>query len=223
MRRAANVKKKSTKKTGANKTNSEKIEPVPAGKDFPIVGLGASAGGLEAFQQFLKKVPPDSGIAFVLVPHLDPNHASMMSDLLRRYTTMEVIEAQDNVVVKPDMVYIIPPKKDIAIHKGALLLTNPEEPRGLRMPIDFFFRSLAEDRGERAIGIILSGTGTDGTMGVRAIREAGGMSMAQDETSAKYIGMPRSAINTGLVDYILPVEKMPEQLISYISRSYPKK
>lgn len=223
MRRAANVKKKSTKKTGANKTNSEKIEPVPAGKDFPIVGLGASAGGLEAFQQFLKKVPPDSGIAFVLVPHLDPNHASMMSDLLRRYTTMEVIEAQDNVVVKPDMVYIIPPKKDIAIHKGALLLTNPEEPRGLRMPIDFFFRSLAEDRGERAIGIILSGTGTDGTMGVRAIREAGGMSMVQDETSAKYIGMPRSAINTGLVDYILPVEKMPEQLISYISRSYPKK
>jgi len=218
------LKKKTSKPSvGSKKVSRSAPEKITVKKSFPTVGLGASAGGLEAFEQFLKKMPLNSGIAFVLVPHLDPTHASMMVELLRRYTQMEVIEASDNVEIEPNKIYVIPPNRDLAIHKGALLLTEPQEPRGLRMPIDFFFRSLAEDQGERAIGVILSGTGTDGTMGVRAIREAGGMSMVQDENSAKYTGMPRSAINTGLVDYILPVEKMPEQLISYVNRSYPKK
>lgn len=205
--------------TRKKKTLTDKVEK----KLFPVVGMGASAGGLEAFEQFFSNLPPDSGIAFILVPHLDPTHASMMSDLLKRYTTMEVIEVKDKMRVEPDRVYVIPPNKDMSIHDGILHLSAPQEPHGLRMPIDFFFRSLAEDCGERAICIILSGNGTDGTMGLRSIHGAGGMSMVQEVATAKYDGMPRSAISTGLADYILPVEKMPAQLISYVEHSFLKK
>jgi len=188
-----------------------------------VVGLGASAGGLEAFEQFFSSMPPDCGIAFVLVPHLDPTHASMMSDLLKRYTTMKVIEVKDKMRVEPDRIYVIPPNKDLSIREGILHLSAPQEPHGLRMPIDYFFRSLAEDCGERAICIILSGNGTDGTMGLRAIHGAGGMSMVQEVSTAKYDGMPRSAISTGLSDYVLPVQKMPTQLDSYIRHTFLKK
>jgi two-component system CheB/CheR fusion protein len=190
--------------------------------EFPIVGIGASAGGLEAIEQFFTHMPSDAGIAFVLVPHLDPSHASMMSDLIRRLTKMAVAEAGDGMEVEPDHIYVIPPNRNMAIFHKTLQLSLPTDPRGIRMPIDFFFRSLAEDRGEKAICVILSGTGSDGTLGLRAISGTGGMSMAQEPASAKYTGMPESAINTGLTDFILSPDKMPEQLIGYVARFYPK-
>ena len=189
---------------------------------FPIVGIGASAGGLEALEQFFTHMPHEAGVAFILIPHLDPTHASMMTDILRRYTKMAVVEAGDGMQVEPDHVYVIPPNRNMAIFHKTLHLSTPGDPRGLRMPIDFFFRSLAEDQGEKAICIILSGTGSDGTLGLRAINGAGGMSMVQAPASAKYDGMPESGIKTGLADYILPAEKMPEQLIGYVARFYQK-
>ena len=181
---------------------------------FSIIGIGASAGGLESFEHFFRKVPPDSGMAFVLVPHLDPSHASILTEILQRSTTMPVVEAQDQVQVEPNYVYVIPPNRDMAIFHGVLQLNVPEQPRGQRMPIDAFLRSLAEDQGEKAVGIILSGTGTDGTLGLRAILGAGGVSLVQEPATAKYDGMPNSAIQAGYATHVLPVEKMPELLTS---------
>ncbi|MBI5583367.1 MAG: PAS domain-containing protein [Deltaproteobacteria bacterium] len=186
---------------------------------FPIIGLGASAGGLEALERFFAWVPLDIGMAFIIVPHLDPDHASLMTELLRRVTQLEVSEAQDGVQVKPNRVYVIPPNKDLSLYQRTIHLETPAGPRGLRMPINSFFRSLAEDQGELATAIILSGTGTDGTQGLRAIHGAGGMVMVQTPDSAKYPGMPHNAIQTGLVDYVLPPEKMPSQLARYGQRS----
>jgi len=185
-----------------------------AGAGFPIVGLGASAGGLEAFEQFFRKVPRDSGMAFVLVPHLDPGHASILTEILQRTTAIPVVEAQNSMPVAPNGVYVIPPNRDMAIFHGAIQLSVPEQPRGHRMPIDAFLRSLAEDQGEEAIGVILSGTGTDGTLGLRAILGAGGISFVQDPATAKYDGMPASAIQAGYATYVLPVEKMPEVMLT---------
>jgi len=192
-------------------------------KSFPIVGMGASAGGLEAYEQFFKQMPSESGMGFVLIPHLDPGHSSMMVDLIRRFTHMEVLEAEDGMEVEPDHVYVIPPNKDMAMGHAMLRLTQPERTRGVRMPIDFFLRSLAEDQGDKAIGIILSGTGSDGSLGLRAIHGAGGMIMVQDVDNAKYEGMPQSAVATGLADYVLPAGKMPEQLLAYVKKTYFKK
>jgi len=183
---------------------------------FPIVGLGASAGGLEAFEQFFRHIPPDSGMAFVLVSHLDPSHASILTEILQRTTSMPVAEAQDQMHVMPNRVYVIPPNRDMTIFHGALQLSIPAEPHGQRMPIDAFLRSLAEDQAEKSIGIILSGTGTDGTLGLRAILGAGGVTLAQEPTTAKFDGMPVSAIQAGYVTHILPAEKMPEVLLSGI-------
>jgi two-component system, chemotaxis family, CheB/CheR fusion protein len=197
-------------------------EPKPAKKiaspedpPFPIIGIGASAGGLEAFELFFRAMPPDSGMAFILVPHLDPGHASMLVEILQRNTTMPVVEAKDMTPVRPDCVYIIPPNRDMAIFHGTIQLSIPEQSRGLRMPIDSFFRSLAEDQGERAICVILSGSGSDGTLGLRAVHGAGGVSFVQEPSTAKYDGMPSSAIQSGLSTYILPVEKIAEQLVVY--------
>ncbi len=157
----------------------------------------------------------DSGMAFVLVPHLSPEHKSLMADLLKRFTTMEIFEAREGMEVRPNRVYIIPPNKDMAISHGALLLQAPAEQRGVRHPIDFFFRSLAQDQGDRAICVILSGTGTEGTLGLRAVKGEGGLVLAQDVKDAKYEGMPASAIATGLVDHVLPASGMPELLLRY--------
>ncbi|HRD94220.1 MAG TPA: chemotaxis protein CheB, partial [Accumulibacter sp.] len=136
---------------------------------MPIVGIGASAGGLEAYEAFFRQLPPDSGFAFVLVPHLDPDHASLLTEILQRSTAMPVVEAADHLTVAADTVYVIPPNRGMAIRNGQLCVSIPASPRGLRMPIDAFLRSLADDQGDRAIGIVLSGTGTDGTLGLRAI------------------------------------------------------
>jgi two-component system CheB/CheR fusion protein len=191
-------------------------EDTPPELKFPIIGIGASAGGLEAFELFFKTMPPASGMAFVLVPHLDPGHASMLSEILQRSTTMPVHEALDQTKILSNHVYIIPPGKDMAIFNGALNLSIPELARGLRLPIDSFFRSLAEDQGERAICVILSGSGSDGTLGLRAIHGAGGVIFVQEPSTAKYDGMPSSAVQSGLATYVMPVEKITEQLVAYV-------
>lgn len=191
---------------------------------FPIVGIGASAGGLAAFESFFANMPVgDSGMAFVLVQHLAPDHKSILSELIKRYTRMQVNEVEDGVAVQPNCVYIIPPNRDMAFLNGSLHLLEQSTPRGLRLPIDFFFRSLAQDQQERAICIVLSGTGSDGTAGLRAIKGEGGMAMAQEPASTEYDGMPRSAIATGFVDYVLTPDRMPAQLIAYAEHAFGKK
>ena len=189
---------------------------------FPIVGIGASAGGLAAFEAFFSGMPAetDPGMAFVLVQHLAPDHKSILSDLVKRYTRMQVFEVEDGMAVRPNCAYIIPPNRDMAFLDGTLQLLEPAAPRGHRLPIDFFFRSLAQDQHERAICIVLSGTGSDGTLGVRAVKGEGGMVMAQNPESTEYDGMPRSAIATGLVDYVLPPAEMPAQLIAYVAHAF---
>ena len=185
--------------------------PTPA---FPIVAIGASAGGLEAFEQFFRAMPAESSMGFVLVSHLDPDHASLLCEILQRSTGMPVVEVTDQTRVMPNRVHVLPPNRDMAIFHGVLQLTVPEQPRGQRMPIDSFLRSLAEDQGENAIGILLSGTGTDGTLGLRAILGAGGVTLVQEPASAKYDGMPVSAIQAGYASRVLPPDKMPAALSS---------
>jgi two-component system CheB/CheR fusion protein len=179
-----------------------------------VVGVGASAGGLEAFEELLRVMPPDSGHAFVVVQHLDPTHSSLLTEILQRATAMAVTEATDKVAVLPNHVYVIPPNRDMVILQGCLRLYPPQEPHGLRMPIDSFLRSLANDQAEHAVAIILSGSGSDGTLGIRAVYGAGGLCLAQEPDSAKFGGMPQSAIHSGYVNQVLPVDQMPAALAS---------
>jgi two-component system CheB/CheR fusion protein len=183
---------------------------------FPVVGIGASAGGLDAFRKLFSNMPAASGLAFVLIPHLDPTHESLMVGLLARSTTMPVVEAEEDMPVAADRVYVLPPNKYMTIGGGKLHLTGPVERAGLPTSIDIFLRSLAEDRQEQAIGIVLSGTGAHGTLGLKAIKANGGMAMVQDPGTAEYDGMPRSAIATGQADYILPPAQMPQALLRYV-------
>ena len=183
---------------------------------FPIVGIGASAGGLEALELFLVNVPVDSGMAFVIIQHLDPTHKGIMVELLQRTTPMQVFQAEDHTRVKPNCVYVIPPNKDMSILHGFLYLLDPVMPRGLRLPIDFFFRSLADDQHEHSIGVILSGMGSDGTLGLRAIKEKAGVVFVQEPASAKFNGMPNSAIEAGLADVIAPVEALPGKIKAFL-------
>lgn len=184
---------------------------------FPIVGIGASAGGLAAFEAFFSGMPADSdpGMAFVLVQHLAPDHKSLLTDLVRRYTRMQVFEVEDGMTVQCDCAYIIPPNCDMALLNGSLQLLEPAEPRGRRLPIDYFFRSLAHDQGERAIGVVLSGTGSDGTLGARAIKGEGGLVMVQTPTTTEFDGMPRSVLAAGLADFDLAPADMPARLMTY--------
>jgi two-component system CheB/CheR fusion protein len=184
-----------------------------------IVGMGGSAGGLEAFVEFFSHLPPDTGLAFVLVPHLEPTHKGMLPELLGRHTTMKVVEAEDGMTVQRNQVYVIPPNADLALLHGKLQVLQPTEPRGRRLPIDVFFRHLAADQKDRAIGIILSGMGSDGSMGLRSIKECLGVGMVQDPLSAKFDGMPRSAINTGMVDFIASAQGLPDQLLEYCTHA----
>lgn len=187
------------------------------------VGIGASAGGLEAIETFIKNMPSDSGLAFVVVQHLSPDYKSMMAELLSKHTAMPVLRAEEGMKVQANHVYLIPPKKNLSIFHGKLLLSDQEHNRGINLPIDVFLRSLAEDQNEKTIAVILSGTGSDGTRGIRAIKEAGGMVMVQDEETAKFDGMPKSAIATGLADFILPPAEMPQQLLSFVKHPYAAK
>lgn len=191
---------------------------------FHIVGIGASAGGLAAFEAFFSGMPQgiDPNMAFVLVQHLSPDHKSLLTELIQHSTPMPVIEVEDGMRIKPNNVYVIPPNRDMALINGTLQLLEPVSTRGLRLPIDFFFRSLAQDQHEQAIAIVLSGTGSDGTLGARAIKGEGGMVMAQNPESTEFDAMPRNVIATGTVDFELPSAEMPAQLIAYTSHTNSK-
>ncbi len=185
-------------------------------KVFPIVGIGASAGGLEAFRQMLEKLPPNTGMGFVFVQHLDPTHESQLTELLSRTTKLPVLEARNRMVVKPNHVYVIPPNKCMVMAGRALKLTPRNHGHNM-MPIDAFLKSLAKERGRSAIGVILSGTATDGAEGIKAVRAEGGITFAQDEKSAKYDGMPRAAAATGCVDFVASPQAIAKEL-AHISR-----
>ncbi len=184
------------------------------------VGIGASAGGLEALELFFKNMPNNTDVAFIVVQHLSPDYKSMMVELLHRHTKMEVIRVEDGMDVDPNKIYLIPPKNNMTIFHGQLYLTKQDHNRALNLPIDIFLRSLAADQEKKAVGIILSGTGSDGSLGIRAIKETGGMVMVQDPQSSKFDGMPKSAIATGIVDYILTADKLPQALIDYIKHPF---
>lgn len=184
--------------------------------NFFIVGIGASAGGLEALKELFENTPPDSGMAFIIVQHLDPTHKSLLSELISEHTQMKVSEIKDGMIVKPNCIYIIPPNKDLRIFHGSLQLIKPTELRSKRRTIDSFFHSLAEDQKEKAIGIILSGTGTEGTLGLKDIKAEGGITIVQDLQSAQFKGMPQNAIIAKAADFILSPAKMSEQLIKYV-------
>jgi two-component system CheB/CheR fusion protein len=209
--------KRQSPRRAATKMRKQERPPPPAEQRKPgdpvfIVGIGASAGGLEAFQQLLASLPNDSGMGFVLVQHLAPDHESVLSELLTRSTKMPVVEVREGVKVQADRVYVIPPNKDMSIVDGVLHLAPLQPNRARRMPIDLFLRSLAEDQHGRAIGVILSGTASDGTLGLHDIKALGGVTFAQDEGSAKYNAMPRNAIAAGNVDFVLPPAMIAREL-----------
>jgi two-component system, chemotaxis family, CheB/CheR fusion protein len=198
------------------------VESPPQPHGPPVAGIGASAGGLDAFKSLFTAMPVDSGVAFVLIPHLDPTHESLMVALISRYTKMPVIEATEGMVVEGNRVYILPPNKYMTISDGVLRLTGPVTRGGLQTSIDLFLRSLANDKQDKAICIILSGTGSHGSLGLKAVKASGGMAIVQDPNQAEYPRMPESAIATGLADYVLPVEQMPEALSKYVQHYYVK-
>ena len=206
-----------------NAKNLKAAETVKAKKatktspsEFPIVGIGASAGGLEALEQFFVNMPKDSGMAFVVIQHLDPNHIGIMPELLQRITPMKVFQASDQLIVRPNCVYVIPPNKSMSLLNGLLYLFEPVETRGLRLPIDFFLRSLALDRQEKSIGIILSGMGSDGSLGLKAIKEKNGIVLVQSPASAKFDGMPRSATEVVIADIVAAADELPAKLIAFL-------
>ena len=215
-----------------NENNDNKIVKIKANNDietaknnsisFPIVGIGASAGGLEAFKKFFSGMPDNNepGMAFVLIQHLAPDRDSSLRDIIQRNTKLKVLEVEDGMKVQQNYVYIIPPSFSMTFSEGILKLKEPAAPRGQQMLIDDFFRSLAQEQGEKSICVILSGTGSDGTLGLRAIKGEGGLVMVQKPSSAMYDSMPRNALDTGLVDYELPPSEMPEQIIGYISHAF---
>ena len=190
-------------------------------KNFPVVGIGASAGGLGAFEAFFTGMPKDKepDMTFILVQHLAPDHKSMLSEIIKRFTDLPVFEVEDGMLIKSNCVYIIPPNKNMALINGSLQLFELTTSRGQNLPIDYFFRSLAVDQKERAVCIILSGTGSDGSLGLRAIKDEGGIAIVQSTESAEYDGMPESAIATGLVDYELTPNEMGKHLLSYVSHA----
>jgi two-component system CheB/CheR fusion protein len=196
--------------TGADGTPGQEPHVQPA---IPVVGIGASAGGLDVFKRLLSRLPPDSGFAIVFVQHLDPKHHSLLAEILSRATAMPVSEAADGMRVEANHVYVIPASVDLTMAGGALMLTPRTEAAGSHMPIDRFLRSVADQCGSRGIGVILSGTGSDGSAGIAAIRGAGGVTFAQDLTTARFPAMPQAAAATGCVDFVLPPEGIAEELV----------
>ncbi len=210
------------KRLPAARTRAQPSVPrtLSASERFPIVGIGASAGGLEALEAFFEHMPPDNGMAFVVVTHQPLHHISLLPELLGRCTTMRVVEAADGIAIEPNCVYIAPSNTYLSMLHATMQHLQPPTGASLQLPIDVLFRALADDQGDRAVGVVLSGTGTDGTLGIKAIKGAAGMTMVQSVQSAKYDGMPRSALATDLVDYVLPPSEMPAQLLVYAQGSY---
>lgn len=223
------AKKKASDRPASRRTGQDRKAPVESHAGghtavapeplFPVVGVGASAGGLEAYTQLLRGLPTDTGMAFVLIQHLHPGYESALTEILGRESRMPVSEVQDQVMVEPNHIYVIPPSADLVLMHGKLHLL-PRKEHEKSMPIDQFLRSLAADRGGRAIGVILSGTASDGVLGLKAIKAEGGITFAQDEASAKYDGMPHSAISAGVVDFVLPPDKIAEELARLARHPY---
>src|SRR5215831_14485519 len=205
---------------GAAKDRVEVENVKESGNDLLIAAIGASAGGIEAFSELITHLPPNTGMALVLIQHLDPKHHTLFGDLLSKKTALKVKEVTDGMGVEPDNVYVIPPDATMSISNHTLQLGPREESRGVHMSIDHFMRSLAEAQGNHAIGVILSGSGTDGTLGMAEIQAQGGVTFAQDESSAKYDGMPRSAIAAGYVDYVLPPKGIAKELARIARHPY---
>lgn len=195
-------------------TGDVRLVPAPA-----IVGIGASAGGLEALEQFLRQVPEKSGAAFVIVQHRDPHHKDMLVELLQRCTPMHVVTVTDGLHIEPDHVYVSPANRDLSLLHGTLHLVLQTSPHGLNLPIDYFFRAMAEDQYERSIGVVLSGMGSDGSLGIRAIKEKGGAVFVQDPAVAQFDGMPRSAIETGVADVIASADDLPHRIMAYLQHT----
>ncbi|MBF0572753.1 MAG: PAS domain-containing protein [Desulfamplus sp.] len=215
-----NIKNSGQKQKRSNNIGQDTINIPQSPLPTHYVAIGASAGGLEALEKFFMNMPAQSTLGFIVIQHLSPDYKSLMVEILSKRTPMEVFRAEDGLTVNAGCIYLIPPKKNLTIFHGKLILSEQDHSRGLNLPIDIFFRSLAEDQAEKAVGIILSGTGSDGMRGVRAIKECGGMVMVQSEETAKFDGMPRAAISTGLSDFVLPPEEMPIQLLAFIKHPY---
>ena len=207
--------KKAPKSVSVKKTDEDSSALTDIDK-YPIVGIGASAGGLEALEEFFKNMPGNTGISFIVIQHLDPTHKSIMPELLQRTTSLEVLQVSDGLKLKPDHVYIMPPNKSMSILNNKLHLFEPVESRGLRLPIDVFFRSLADDRLENSIGVILSGMGSDGSLGIKAIKEKGGIAVVQEPSSAKFDSMPRSALDAVIADIVAPIKELPSKLLDFL-------
>ena len=220
-------KKKPPRKPARKRTETSGVQAEPPAPRetpfvFPIVGIGTSAGGLAVLQRFFGALPGNPGLAFVVVQHLDPTHKSETAELLEKRTPLPVVEVTDRQRVEMNRVYTIPPDRDLAIRDGVLYLTKPAERRGLRMPIDSFLRTLADDQQERAVAIILSGSGTDGTQGLKSVKAAGGLTMVQDPETAEYDGMPRSAVSTRMVDFVQPLDRLVQILLRYAQHPYAR-
>ncbi|MDP3839751.1 MAG: chemotaxis protein CheB [Methylococcales bacterium] len=197
----------------------KKNTKTPAARPTYIVGIGASAGGLEALEKLFRAMPVDSGMAFVVIRHLSPDFKSLMGEHLERYTTMPVISVMEREIIAPNTIYLLPPKKDMVIDGDELICTDRPEDKVLSLPINTFFRSLATAWGGKAVAIVLSGTGSDGSAGIMDVHESGGLVFAQSVDSSGFDGMPRSAIDTGYVDSILSPEEMPTALKTQKSSS----
>src|SRR4051812_25810048 len=199
-----------------------KISNAAPSTDHPspyVVGIGASAGGLEALEHFFDNVPRDSGMAFVVIQHLSPDFKSLMDEILARRTSLAISLVEDAMVVEPNHIYLIPPKKEMIISEGRLLLSERDRDQELSLPIDVFFRSLAQDCGSRAIAVVLSGGGSDGSRGIRAVHESGGLVVVQDVESAQFDGMPKMAREVGVADYVLPPHDMPAAILEHAART----
>jgi two-component system CheB/CheR fusion protein len=190
--------------------------------DTVIVAVGASAGGLNACRKLLNALPADSGMAFIIVQHLDPTHDSMLVELLGSYTAMTVRQAEDGMSVAPDHVYVIPPGTYLSVALGTLHVSAPGARHGARLPFDFLLQSLARAQGARSVSVVLSGTGSDGSLGLRALKAQGGLVLAEAPEEAEYDGMPRSAILTGDVDFVLSIEKMPQAIAAAAAARPPE-
>lgn len=207
------AKAKSNKKISQSNTDTTTLKPTPG--EFLIAGLGASAGGIQAFQEFFHHVPLDSGIAYVVILHLSPDHHSSLAEVLQTTTEMPVKQVTEKVMVEPNHVYVVPPNQHLSMLDGSILVSANTQVEDRRAPVDIFFRALADEHGTRAIGIILSGTGADGSMGIKRVKERGGAAFVQNPREAQFNDMPRNAIATGLIDEVLNVAELPAKIISY--------
>lgn len=215
--------RKSKRKTVGARSKRLSDKQASSKNGLLVVAVGASAGGIESFAELMNNLPADTGMAFVLIQHLDPKHHSLLTELIARHTKMAVEEVVDGAVVEPNHVYVIPPNATMTIANKTLRLVRREPSSGLHMPIDRFLRSLAETHGERAIGVILSGSGADGTLGMAEIRAHGGVTFAQEGATARYDGMPRSVIAAGCVDYVLPPGEIASELARIAQHPYVTK